>query len=512
MSIMIEEFGTDGMPIQEMINVGINCCDNKNAKVRSETINMLSMMYKHLGESIRTFLKDIKDSTLAIINAEFDKITPLAKGQFQSKREIRNEEAKQEVEESAGADPLDSIPRQDVSKELGGQKLLALINDDNWKKRKEAVDKMNSVLEKSNMRIMPNGLSELVGLLKVKMADSNKSVAKGFLEFVGNFAVALGGAAKQYAPMLMKPLFMCLSEKNTLVRQVTLDAIEKWSQAIGAENMIGDMGKVFIKENPEVRTVLLDWILKHKESIANSEVGELPKPLVECLLDKAPAIRNMAELVIIEVLPHTGPAPFKKLVKDLKPAVQNSVKPSIEKCISQADLGDQEMEDVSASTKVTAPVEDSKKNLPAALAATKNQKNASIKNRPKTAVPMTAAKIHEKLNKKPVGLAGTKKGAEEDTNLIILDVGKKEKRNEADKKKRWHPEEIRDDYVEKLKTTARTTFGEATTTKMFSSDFKNHLKCLTLFRSVFQNEEIVEPFLEVLDIVIKWAYIKINEK
>lgn len=281
MSLMIEEFGTDGMPIQDMINVGINCCDNKNAKVRSETISMLSTMYKHLGEAIRTFLKDIKDSTLALINAEFDKITPLAKGQFQSKREIRNEEVKQEVEESAGADPLDSIPRQDVSKDLGGQKLLALINDDNWKKRKEAVDKMNSVLEKSNMRILPNGLSELVGLLKVKMADSNKSVAKGFLEFVGNFAVALGGAAKQYAPMLIKPLFRCLSEKNTLVRQVNLEAIDKWATAIGAENMIGDMGKVFIKENPEVRTVLLDWILKHKESIAKSEVGELPKPLVE---------------------------------------------------------------------------------------------------------------------------------------------------------------------------------------------------------------------------------------
>jgi hypothetical protein len=219
----------------------------------------------------------------------------------------------------------------------------------------------------------------------------------------------------------------------------------------------------------------------------------------------------MAELVIIEVLPFTGPAPFKKIVKDLKPAVQNSVKPSIEKCISQADLGDQEMEDVSASTKTTTPAE-TKKNLPAALAAAKNPKNASIKTRPKTAAPMTAAKIHEKLNKKPMGLGGTKKGVEEEANLIILDVGKKEKRNEADKKKRWHPEEIRDDYVEKLKTMTKTIFGEATTTKMFSSDFKNHLKCLVLFRSVFQNEEIVDPFLEVLDIVIKWAYIKINEK
>lgn len=115
--------------------------------MRTETINLLCIVYKHLGESIRTFLKDIKDSTLSLIESKFKEITPLPKGQFQSKREIRNEEVKQEVEETAGDDPMDSIPRADVSKELGNQKLISLINDDNWKQRKEAVDKMNDVLK-----------------------------------------------------------------------------------------------------------------------------------------------------------------------------------------------------------------------------------------------------------------------------------------------------------------------------------------------------------------------------
>ena len=108
---------------------------------------MLLVVYKHLGESISTFLKDIKDSTLSLIDSKFSQITPLAKGQFQSKREIRNEEIKQEDEEAAGEDPMESIPRADVSKELGNQKLIALINDDNWKQRKEAVDKINDVLK-----------------------------------------------------------------------------------------------------------------------------------------------------------------------------------------------------------------------------------------------------------------------------------------------------------------------------------------------------------------------------
>jgi len=197
--------------------------------------------------------------------------------------------------------------------------------------------------------------------------------------------------------------------------------------------------------------------------------------------DKAPSIRGMTEKVIIQVLPHTGPSPFKKLVKDLKPAVQNTIKPIINKCISEADLGDNDMEDVSTKPAPSKKQEEDEKEsvdskpLPAALAKARDPKNKNTKARPKTAVPMTAEKIHERLRKKQGG-ATKKKGGEEDTGLVILDVGRKEKRNDADKKKRWHPEEIRGDYIEKFKNSTKSVFGEAFTTKMFGSDFKQHKK------------------------------------
>ena len=70
-------------------------------------------------------------------------------------------------------------------------------------------------------------------------------------------------------------------------------------------------------------------MIKKKDFIPKAELGSLPKALVSCLQDKAPKIRGMTELVIVEVLPHTGPAGFKKILKDLKPAVQNTVKPII---------------------------------------------------------------------------------------------------------------------------------------------------------------------------------------
>ena len=120
------------------------------------------------------------------------------------------------------------------------------------------------------MRILPNRLGELVGLLKVKIADSNKSVSKGFLEFVGDFAIALGNAAKTYALMLLKPILRWLSEKNTLVRQFNVNAINKWASAISPENVISAVGAVIGKEYTEIRNFQLDWVLKNKEFISKA--------------------------------------------------------------------------------------------------------------------------------------------------------------------------------------------------------------------------------------------------
>lgn len=44
---------------------------------------LFAIMYKHAGETIKNFLKDIKESTLKLIEDEFAKVTPLKKGEHQ---------------------------------------------------------------------------------------------------------------------------------------------------------------------------------------------------------------------------------------------------------------------------------------------------------------------------------------------------------------------------------------------------------------------------------------------
>lgn len=43
---------------------------------------LFAIMYKHAGEAIKNFLKDIKESTMKLIDEEFGKVTPYKKGEF----------------------------------------------------------------------------------------------------------------------------------------------------------------------------------------------------------------------------------------------------------------------------------------------------------------------------------------------------------------------------------------------------------------------------------------------
>ena len=113
-------------------------------------------------------MKDIKDSTMKLIEEEFAKVTPLKKGEAHSKRQLKGEEALAEVGSggaAAGGGGLDSLPREYISKHINA-KLLPLFKDKDWKKRKEASDKVEEILKGANMRIKPDGLNELMDNIK----------------------------------------------------------------------------------------------------------------------------------------------------------------------------------------------------------------------------------------------------------------------------------------------------------------------------------------------------------
>ena len=171
------------------------------------------------------------------------------------------------------------------------------------------------------MRIEPNGLGDLMEALKASMKEANKAVIKSNIQLLGALAEALGAPIKQYVKKCLVPMLFNLSDKQSLVRTDVVDAMNKWSEAIGPESIITWTCAQLESENPELREEGLKLIIAHKEGIKGADHTLMVKPLVDCLLDKVSKIRSQAEEVIVDVMAFTGYEPFSRVAKDLKTAV-----------------------------------------------------------------------------------------------------------------------------------------------------------------------------------------------
>ena len=154
---------------------------------------LFAMLYKHLGETVRPFLTEIKESTMKVIEDEFKKITPLKKGEFKSSRALKGD-AVEEVKDGGGS-LEDSLPREDITKQLTA-KLLAGFKNKEWKTRKETSDAVVEILKAAKMRIEPNGIQDLMEALKAGMKESNKAVIKAYIQLLGLLADAIGPPIK----------------------------------------------------------------------------------------------------------------------------------------------------------------------------------------------------------------------------------------------------------------------------------------------------------------------------
>jgi len=99
---LTEEFGALTMPLKEMIDFAKVAADNKNPQVRTASMNLFTVLYKHVGEPVKNFMKEIKESTMKVIEEEMAKATPYGKGEHQPKRRLRGQAA-EEVVEAKGA-------------------------------------------------------------------------------------------------------------------------------------------------------------------------------------------------------------------------------------------------------------------------------------------------------------------------------------------------------------------------------------------------------------------------
>ena len=328
---------SNSMPNKELIDYSKYMANNSNSQVRTASTNLICILYKTYGLSIRTAIKDIKESTLKIIEAELDKIelspelkeigdsnAQSKKGQTQLNMAEDNNEKELENKDAAGP----SVP-QDISKKIT-KEILKDIDEGKWVEKREGVEKLEKIILETNMKILPNGLNELFDLIKLKLSDCNKNLVKILISLLGKLIESLKLGFKNYTKNIALSLIPNLADKSLVIRNECLNCFDKWVENTGLETLIVYFPQFLKTENIESRIEIMKFIQKYHNNI-NKSVGEyvykeLVDPLLICLQDRTNSVRTKAEETIKLSFDFVPVDLYYKKIKDFKPAIAEDLK------------------------------------------------------------------------------------------------------------------------------------------------------------------------------------------
>ena len=155
----LNDFGTAGIPLRDLISFVKSALQNPNALVRSSATQLLVTVRIFVGSDISGFLEDLNPQLLTTINSEFDKVAGQAPPEpTRTSADLKEVAAGTKGGGKGAADPLDDIiPRVDLDKLVAQTTILNDSKSDAWKVRKEAFEALNALMEvKSNQRLKAN--------------------------------------------------------------------------------------------------------------------------------------------------------------------------------------------------------------------------------------------------------------------------------------------------------------------------------------------------------------------
>lgn len=413
------------------------------------------------------------------------------------------------------------MPRADISKQLNA-KLIKQFTEADWKLKVKGCEAVQAILREAQMRIQPDGIGDLMEQLKVNQKASNKAVLKQVILLMGSMAEATGPPILKYNKKCFLPLLAFLGDKAALMRADVVATANKWSEAIGPEHVINNMCTLLTDGNPEMRTECLKWISENKAAIAKCEHQPMIKPLIMCLTDRSGPIRTMADEVIVATMGFVGFAAFSDGIKDLKPAVQGTVRPLLEKAKQKAITAnpDAAMQETEEEVQTAAPAASKKQGIRGGAAQAKTTAAAKAGQKSarggggddedaKKATPAKASAPTRKTapNSKPTLKSAAQQPAAEEA--FVINPGNKERRAAADSKSKWVPDEFKPAHIAAVKKHCEEIFGADVSTLMWTTDFKKHLKVIDKLLSLIDSSP--NDLMECVDVIFKWTTIKLAE-
>ncbi|KAF7730601.1 Microtubule-associated protein, microtubule dynamics during spindle orientation [Apophysomyces ossiformis] len=278
----IMDFGIAGLQVRDLIDFLKSSLSNTNAAVRANAVTVLGALRLYIGPEVISFVQDVTPALMATIEAEFEKVAKM--------EPPKPTKGAAEAESGGGSDAVESLfPRVDIS----------------------------------------GPLSDFPGVLKQRLADSNKNLQIMAVEIAGLLAVSMGKPFEKYLKPLTGPVTAVLSDNKANVRAAGVATLEQFRSTCGLDGMVPAFAASLAADSPALRKDLLTW-LSTVEEPSTADLSPLIAPLLSCLQDRNADVRKSAQACLPAIVASAGYDAVIQKTSDLKGAQRQTVMPMIE--------------------------------------------------------------------------------------------------------------------------------------------------------------------------------------
>ena len=377
---IVEDNNNKDLPYKELTEFCKIMANNNNPQSRNAATNLICILYRYYGEEIHKLIKDIKESTLKNIESELSKITVIERRNSISTKskktnrklsvgniENKNMNLNGGQKEINGAENSEKKTNviSDISKKITPQ-ILKNISDGKWAEKKDACEQIEKILCDANMKILPNGLNDLMNLIKKKLLDGNKNIVRMMVCLLTQLIEALKQGFKQWSKYMALNLIPNLSDKNQILRNECQICFDKWVEFVGFDSLIIYFPPFLKNDNVEIRTEIMNFIKKYKNKF-NKEIGvpvfkEMLENLLICLQDRTASVRTQAEEIIKFSLNYIKLNNYYSKIKEYKPAITNDLKIILDKIQNEMNVNNSSSNEIISTPISTPNIKDNNKN------------------------------------------------------------------------------------------------------------------------------------------------------
>lgn len=493
---LISSYGIKFIPFKVFIPAIEKFAANSNAGLRSEALNFYKECYKWVRELILPSIQQLKKPQQEELQKAFEEI----KDYPNPTRFLKCKGSSASNQPNKKFDAYELADAKDLFSKYTHEWVEKVLEMKKWVDKKQALEQVN--LEANYPKIAEKSPEILLEVAKPLINDPNVNVMTQALKLVGYLAKGQRRYFEQYAKQYFPIFLEKLKEKKTLIVQDVYTGLENLLYSINLDQVLEELKEAFEDKTPTLKINLLIWLQKIFSTMPVNALQKSVKTVgleSKKLTDESTASIRNESFKLLGILKDRFHDQLAPVIKDfpqakLKKLEEFCENKTAEKPSDQAEVAESKPETFEEEEK--KPI---KKSETMAEPLKKNSANTQIK--PKTLLKKSNSKSNLEAEIK------TARNKPPSLDIKISNIGDKSKRLDFDSKYKWSVEEIRPDYLEKIKEQIKIGFSPDLSALMFHSDFKKQADAASHIFNIVKDEG--PSLVDYIDLLFKWSWIEL---